>query len=90
MPILEAGLVGRAVFATRMPVFETIDPGLLHLIRAGETPQDAARDILAWMETDRRYRLRRDIRRNLTWDAVYRNSIRKLIGRSPRRKEAKG
>jgi glycosyltransferase involved in cell wall biosynthesis len=79
MPVLEAGLVGRTVFATKMPALETIDSSLIHLIRAGDSPGDSARKILAWMESDREYRLRRSIRRTLTWEAVYRNHLRDLV-----------
>jgi glycosyltransferase involved in cell wall biosynthesis len=86
MPVLEAGLAGRPVFATRMPAFETIDPGLIHVIGGKESPLEVARRILIWMETDGGYRLRRTIRRNLIWESVYRNSIRSLVS-SPQTQE---
>jgi glycosyltransferase involved in cell wall biosynthesis len=79
MPILEAGLAGRTVFATRMPVFETINPGWIHIIEKDEPPEITARRIGTWMKTDRIYQFRRSIRKNLTWDAVFRRHIRSVV-----------
>jgi glycosyltransferase involved in cell wall biosynthesis len=88
MPILEAGLAGRAVFATRMPALETIDPGLIHLIGVRESPAEAAKRVLAWMETDQGYRFRRIVRQRLTWESIYRRSIRGLISGAQPKGEA--
>ncbi|MBN1438251.1 MAG: glycosyltransferase family 4 protein [Anaerolineales bacterium] len=79
MPVLEAGLAGRAVFASRMPAMENIDPELVHVLDPGGTPEEAARRILDWMAADKEFRLRRSIRRELTWEAVYCRSIRELV-----------
>jgi glycosyltransferase involved in cell wall biosynthesis len=87
MPVLEAGLAGRPVFATRMPALETIDPGLVHVIGAQETPGEAARRIRKWMENDMAYRLRKTVRRTLTWASVYRRWIRGLVSRDLEKKE---
>jgi glycosyltransferase involved in cell wall biosynthesis len=87
MPVLEAGLAGRPVFATRMPALETVDPGLIHIIGPRETPDDVARRIRDWMERDAAYRLRTTIRRTLTWESVYRRSIRSLVLPDERKKE---
>jgi mannosylglucosylglycerate synthase len=79
MPILEAGLAGRTVFATRMPAFDTIDPGWIQIIEKDELPGRTAGRIRQWMETDRTFRLSRTVRRNLTWDAVFRRHIKSAI-----------
>jgi glycosyltransferase involved in cell wall biosynthesis len=79
MPVLEAGLVDRPMFATRMPVLEELDEGLVHPIAPGEPPERVAIRMLEWAGQDASHRLRRRVRQAYTWPAIFAQSIQPVI-----------
>ena len=78
MPVLEAALAGRPVFATSIPVTQDL-PDFQQLIRADESPESVARRILAWAESDGTYRMRRTVRRDYTWEGIFTRKILPLV-----------
>lgn len=80
MPILEAGLVDRPVFTTRVPVIDDLEEDdVVHMINPDEPPQAIANRILTWAAQDSSHRLRRLVRRNYTWPTIFATSIEPLI-----------
>jgi glycosyltransferase involved in cell wall biosynthesis len=79
MPVLEAGLVGLPVVSTAVPATEEIGGADVIRFSAEETAHQVAERILAWAERDPRYRLRRRVRRNSTWSAIFQRDIQPLL-----------
>ena len=81
IPLIEAGLLGRAVFCADIPAFREIGTRLVHHFRLDDEPADVAARILSWAERDRSYQLRRRVWREYTWRAVRRIHIEPLLKR---------
>ncbi len=78
MPVLEGGLVDRPVFATPIPATREF-PGFPYLIGLDESAESVAGRIRAWADADNRHALRRQIRRDFTWSAIFSRNILPLI-----------
>ncbi len=78
IPVLEAGLVDRPVFATSIPVTQDL-PDFHHLIHKDEPPESVAERIANWAETDSTHRLRVDVRRDYTWSRIFSKRILPLV-----------
>jgi len=81
MPVLEAGLVGIPVICTRIPAAAEIGGEDLTLFEATEDPERVAEQILAWAERSPTHRLRRRVRQNYTWNAIFHRDIEPLLGK---------
>ena len=79
MPVLEAGLVGVPVVCTYVPAAEEIGGTDVTLFDAAEDPAHLARRILAWAEQSPVLRLRRRVRQNYTWSAIFQRDIKSLL-----------
>jgi glycosyltransferase involved in cell wall biosynthesis len=79
MPILEAGLVGKPVFCTAVPVLEQIGAEYVHQIGADEPPDHLATRIRAWTQQNVAHRLRLRVRKEYTWSAIFQEAIQPLI-----------
>jgi len=79
MPVLEGGLIGKPVFCTAVPVLEQVGAEFVHQIGADEPPNHLATRIQAWTQQDALYRLRRRVREEYTWSAIFRQAIQPLI-----------
>ncbi len=79
IPILEAGLAGLPIFTTEVPALEEFEPECVNLIERSELPSQVARRIKAWAESNPSLRLRRSIRRDYTWSAIFRRHIEPLL-----------
>jgi glycosyltransferase involved in cell wall biosynthesis len=79
MPILEAGLIGMPIFSTNIPAVEEI--GGQEVIQfSTTTPADELAElILDWAQTNTIQRLRKRIRQNYTWQAIFHNDILPLL-----------
>ena len=82
MPILEGGLVGKPVFCTAVPVLEQVGAEFVYQIGTDEPPDHLATRIQAWTQQDGLYRLRRRVRQEYTWSAIFRQAIQPLIART--------
>jgi glycosyltransferase involved in cell wall biosynthesis len=79
MPVLEAGLLGVPVVCTYVPAAEEIGGVDVILFDAAEDPAHLARRILAWAEQSPVHRLRRRVRQNYTWRAIFHRDIKPLL-----------
>jgi len=79
IPILEGGLVGKPVFCTAVPVLEQVGAEFVYPIETDEPPEHLAARIQAWTQQDALYRLRRRVRKEYTWSAIFRQAIQPLI-----------
>jgi glycosyltransferase involved in cell wall biosynthesis len=80
MPVLEAGLVGVPVVCTYIPAAEEIGGKDVTIFDAARDPAQVAEQILAWAEQSRVHRLRRRVRQNYTWSAIFNRDIKPLLG----------
>ncbi len=78
MPVLEAGLIGVPVVCTGVPAAEEIGGEDVTLFDA-EDPAHVAVQILAWAEQNPMHRLRRRVRQNYTWRAIFHRDIKPLL-----------
>ena len=80
MPILEAGLAGLHVFSTPVPASQEIGADRVQIFGFDETPEQVAGLILAWAQGDAIQQFRREMRQKYTWQAIFDNDIRPLLG----------
>lgn len=79
IPLLEAGIVGRAVFCADIPPFREIGRDLTYRFRLDDNPALVARRILRWASRNRAYQLRRRVRQNFSWRSIYRTHLLPLL-----------
>ena len=79
MPVLEAGLLGKPIFASNIPAVEEIGQADVHLLDIQRDPAVAAQMILNWAANDPAYRLRKKIRENFTWGQIFVKQIDPLL-----------
>jgi glycosyltransferase involved in cell wall biosynthesis len=79
MPVLEAGLAAIPVVCTKVPAAMEIGGEDVLLFDQGEEPDHLAERILAWAEGSPVHRLRRRVRQNYTWQAIFRRDIEPLL-----------
>jgi glycosyltransferase involved in cell wall biosynthesis len=79
MPVLEAGLVGVPVVTTEVPAAVEIGGADVVLFSKNDDPDDLAARILGWAENSRVHRLRRRVRQNYTWQAIFHRDIEPLL-----------
>jgi glycosyltransferase involved in cell wall biosynthesis len=79
MPILEAGLSGLPVVCTNVPAAEEIG-GEDVILFDDDEPASLAERLLAWAEQSPVHRLRRRVRQDYTWRALFRRDIKPLLG----------
>jgi glycosyltransferase involved in cell wall biosynthesis len=79
MPVLEAGLVGVPVVCTAVPAAVEIGGADVILFDKSDDPGRLAARILAWAESSPLHRLRRRVRQNYTWQAIFQRDIEFLL-----------
>jgi glycosyltransferase involved in cell wall biosynthesis len=79
MPVLEAGLAGVPVVCTEVPAAAEIGGEDVIAFHLDEAPDRLAARILAWAESSPVHRLRRRVRQNYTWQAIFRRDIDPLL-----------
>jgi glycosyltransferase involved in cell wall biosynthesis len=79
MPVLEAGLAGIPVVCTEVPAAVEIGAEDVIVFALDEAPDRLAERILAWAESSAVYRLRRRVRQDYTWQAIFRRDIESLL-----------
>jgi glycosyltransferase involved in cell wall biosynthesis len=79
IPILEAGLARLPIFATDLPPFRE-SAGLCAVLFSTETPPDeVARTIIAELEADRAFQLRRRVLTRFTWRELVETQVVPLL-----------
>ncbi len=81
LPVLEAGLVGVPVVCTDMPAAQEIGGEDVLWFDAAAAPESIADLMLTWAQRSARYQLRRRVRQNYTWSAIYQREIEPLLTR---------
>jgi glycosyltransferase involved in cell wall biosynthesis len=79
MPVLEAGLLGVPVVCTGVPAADEIGGADVTRFDAIEDAAHVAERILAWVEQSSVHRLRRRVRQNYTWQAIFHRDIKPLL-----------
>jgi glycosyltransferase involved in cell wall biosynthesis len=79
MPVLEAGLVGIPVVCTEVPAAREIGGDDVTLISPDSDPEWIADRILSCVEKRPVHRLRRRVRQEYTWQAIFRRDIEPLL-----------
>ena len=79
MPVLEAGFLGKPIFASNIPAVEEIGQADVHLLDIQSEPAATANAILEWASADPVYRLRKKTRENFTWEQIFKNQIEPLL-----------
>jgi glycosyltransferase involved in cell wall biosynthesis len=79
MPVLEAGLVGIPVVSTPVPAAREIGGRDVIMFDLNESPAQVAGRIAAWAVQDPVHRLRRRVRQEYTWQAIFRRDILPLL-----------
>jgi glycosyltransferase involved in cell wall biosynthesis len=79
MPVLEAGLVGIPVITTDVPAAREIGGDDLIVFSLDREPADLAAQILAWAEKSQAHRLRRRVRQDYSWRAIFECDIEPLL-----------
>src|SRR5262249_146954 len=79
MPVLEAGLAGKPVYATSIPVVQDVGPNLVELIGRDEMPASVAKRLAAWAARDPLHRRRRLTRQRFSWPAIFSRSLQPLV-----------
>jgi glycosyltransferase involved in cell wall biosynthesis len=79
MPVLEAGLVGIPVVCTKVPAAVEIGGEDVLIFDKRDNAADLADQILKWAEGSPVHRLRRRVRHNYTWQAIFSRDIHPLL-----------
>lgn len=79
MPVLEAALVGMPIVSTEIPAAVELGNDNVILFDNDENPAYVAGRIIGWLERSPVYRLRRQVRQNYTWGAIFRRDIEPLL-----------
>jgi glycosyltransferase involved in cell wall biosynthesis len=79
MPVLEAALVGMPIVSTEVPAAVELGEDSVILVDADEDPAYVAGRIIGWLERSPVYQLRRQVRQNYTWDAIFQRDIEPLL-----------
>ncbi len=79
MPVLEAGLLGRLVMCTEVPAAREIGGQDVMLFDQADDPARTADRIVTWSEHSAVQRLRRRVRQNYSWQAIFQRQIEPLL-----------
>ena len=82
MAVLEAGLVGIPVFSTEIPAAIEIGQEDVFLMAPEDPPEQVAARILDWAESNPTYRLRKRVRQQSTWRAIFFQKVVPLLEKS--------
>jgi glycosyltransferase involved in cell wall biosynthesis len=79
MPVLEAGLLGIPVIATNVPAAVEIGGEDVIQLNNPKDPLETTDQIMDWMDGNPLYHLRRQVRQEYTWEAIYHRKIKSLL-----------
>jgi len=79
MSVLEAGLLGIPVISTAIPAAVEIGGPEVTIFPATQPPAELATQILAWADQHPQHKLRRRVRQNYTWSAIFQHDIAPLF-----------
>jgi glycosyltransferase involved in cell wall biosynthesis len=81
LPVLEAGLTRLAVFTTGIPAVDEVGADRVYGIADGESAEQVATRMTEWAERDVEQRLRRRVRQQFVWQAIFERDIEPLLAK---------
>ena len=90
LPVLEAGLTDKPIFATHMPIVDDLDSGQVYIIEQHTSPGEVANQIQKWASQDVSHNLRVRVRNNYIWSSIFSKMIEPLIKQNVQRPKVKG
>jgi glycosyltransferase involved in cell wall biosynthesis len=82
IPVLEAGLARAAVFAADIPVMRESSRGHASLFNLSADPADVGREIVAYVQTNQSYQLRKVVLSEYSWESIVYNKVIPIIDRA--------
>lgn len=79
MPVVEAGLAGIPVVCTDVPAAVEIARHTALIFDKSQPPEKTAEQIIHLLANNPLARLRRDVRQNYTWQAIFQRQIEPLL-----------
>ena len=79
MPVLEAGLAGIPVFSTAVPGAVEIGGSEVFVFSPQDDPEDIVQAILEWTQNNKVYKMKRRVRQEYTWQAIFEREILPLL-----------
>jgi glycosyltransferase involved in cell wall biosynthesis len=79
LPILEAGLAGVPIFCSGIPALRELGGEAVTYFSTNAAAVDIAQAIASALEASARYKLRRRILRQYTWDAIYSSHLGPML-----------
>jgi glycosyltransferase involved in cell wall biosynthesis len=79
IPILEAGVVGLPIFCSDIPPFRETAGEAAHYFELGEPPQAVAGRLAQFLREDPRYRLRKRVEREFSWETIFLRQVVPLL-----------
>ena len=79
MPVLEAGLAGIQVISTDVPAAEEIGGEDVIRFSLTDSPDHIADLILSWADCSPAHRMRRRVRQQYTWQAIFQREIKPML-----------
>lgn len=79
LPVLEAGLVGIPVITTAVPAAREIALDDAFVFSLNTSPDLLVEQLLNWMEENPQFQLRNRVKRDFTWEAIFKRDIQPLV-----------
>ena len=79
LPVLEAGLIGIPVVTTAVPAAVEIALEDAFVFSLNTAPDMLVEQLLNWLEENAQFQLRSRIKREFTWDAIFKREILPLL-----------
>lgn len=79
IPVLEAGLLDKPIFTSAVPAVDEVGEKNVYLIQPDESPESVAARLCDWAKADVTHQLRRRVRQNYLWSAIFAEQIEPLI-----------
>jgi mannosylglucosylglycerate synthase len=82
LPVLEAGLIGKPIFASDVPALDEVGTNSIYRIAPNDTPNLVVGRIARFTQEDSSYQLSRRVRKHFTWQAIFARTIEPLMAES--------
>ena len=79
IPILEAGIASMPIFCTDLDPLKALAGEWASYFSVNDEPKNIAKLIADKLDDNNSYQLRKKVRQNYTWSAVYQNQIAPLL-----------
>ncbi len=80
MPVLEAGLIGLPVICAKIPAAEEIGGQDVMTFSPEDSSEKIAELIMTWINKNSQFNLRKRVRAEYTWQAIFEHQVSPLLG----------